>query len=1256
VGLSYGSETVCANVLGDLNGDGEVGVEEAILALRVAAGEDVGFSEPCVLTGAGPWELGTTYQMCDVVSFNDAFYAALMQHQASTATSPPDSTYWRPLSIGTEGPPGPRGYNSLIAVTDEPQGSNCTNGGKKISAGTDTNRNNILDTSEVSTSTYLCLTGLVEGHSWEYFVDVDRDGASGNFGDCNNLNPVINANGREICGDGIDQDCDGHDAPCRNTDNDNDGYTDLQGDCDDTNPFIHPGLADRCGDLVDRNCDGQEAICNETTDPDHDDFTAEQGDCNNNDPLFHPYAPDLCGDGIDHDCNGSESGCCTVFTAPAPGYGAAPGYGGYYYGGEIKTTVPGNGAYCHPDDVDNDGDGFTENQGDCNDADSSINPSLTTPCPMHFFGNVDLAAGGTVFVNSGVLAGAKIVVPAGAGSGSMPITISSTAAGSVSSYTAVGPGVVFSVPPGTVFATPVTISIPYNPASLAASGKISNDIVLYASNGIVPGPYTIDQANQVVSINVTRLDSTFWSAVWTGPPGVTEATNVFLQNADGSARNGITLPASYYFIHGSTSPDGSKFFISINDGDNSGATNLYMFDTGSITADDPTLATGVTHNTGTITGDNSGPQGATITFRSTWTADGTRILLAGADRFFVLDADTLEVLNGNTAGDQGDKTIGGSIEGQNHDAIPTDDGAYAILTLRTKPNGIGGNTDGAIQLYDVVNGEPIGEPVSICNSCHGDDRTSVLCGLDGTITSNDDGTAPGYGAAGTADTYDGTIYVAGHGAHIAKINLTIDPNDTTNPITINSNSNINIGSPGDTDYLLHDVRKDGDKLYWSTYKVDHDGNLHYGHVDMANNNAVVDITYSPDARADATGNNGSVGGFGGFAPGAGPYYCASGQTADYHMPISMSSEGYITVIPKNTETASGDNTSAGVYEGTIYVAGHGAHIAKATITVDPSNTSAPITVDSLAKINIGSPGNADYHLHDVRKDGDTLYWSTYHVGSDGNLHYGSVGTDGSGLVDNTIAPAPRDGTNTGAAGDGPYYCASGQTDAYHLPISMSNEGYITVIDKSGANAPTQVYPTDSLAVPSDYYFFHGSTSPDGSKFLLSVNYTGGSGNTNLYMVDTDSVVAGTPTLATSVTNNTATLTGDNSGPQGATITFRSTWTPGAKKILMAGGDRFYVLDADTLAVLNGTAGDTTIGGSIEGQNHDALATADSRYAILTLRTKPNGADGNTDGAIQLYDVNNGTPVGEPVSVCNGCHGDDRTSILCGLDGDLQLVR
>jgi hypothetical protein len=581
-----------------------------------------------------------------------------------------------------------------------------------------------------------------------------------------------------------------------------------------------------------------------------------------------------------------------------------------------------------------------------------------------------------------------------------------------------------------------------------------------------------------------------------GGGGVAAVTNVFLDEIVGDL--------DYYYIHGSTSTDRSKFLVTFNENKAEGedaTSHLYMFDADSVANAEPVLVTTGT-NYATIAGDNTGPMSKTITFRSNWTQDDSKIMLSGADRFYVINADTLAVENGT----DGDNTIGG----QNHDALPTDDGKYALLTLRTKPyaGANAGNVDGEIQLYDVENGAPIGEPVSVCNACHtsNPERNAVLCGLDGEINLVP-GTAPGYGGGeATPDTYEGTVYIAGHGAHFAKVDLVIDPSDTVNPIaTLTPWSNLDriqvapTGAPA-TDYWLHDARIDGDTLYWSTYFEDQYGYLHYGTLDLTTDLVLSNNSIAPDCRS-TSGTSTS-------------FYCASGQTDTHYMPITMTNEGYITVIPKATV----------------------------------------------------------------------------------------LGT-------NLLTDAPE-------------LCP-----------------------------PPNVFLNDIVG-DLNYFFIHGSTSTDNSKFLVSFNDNDTTGNSKLYMLNAATVVAGSPALDATVTTNTKTITGDGSGPLGATITFRSNWTQDDSKIMLSGADRFYVINADTLAVENGTDGDNTIA----GQNHDALPTTDGKYALLTLRTKPYaGANaGNMDGEIQLYDVVNGAPVGNAVSVCNSCHGatDERNAILCGLDGEI----
>lgn len=65
-------------------------------------------------------------------------------------------------------------------------------------------------------------------------------------------------------------------------------------------------------------------------------------DCDDNNSLINPGAEDICGDAVDQDCSGADAEC--------------------------ENPLP------DPDTVDDDGDGFTESQGDCDDNDPTIHP------------------------------------------------------------------------------------------------------------------------------------------------------------------------------------------------------------------------------------------------------------------------------------------------------------------------------------------------------------------------------------------------------------------------------------------------------------------------------------------------------------------------------------------------------------------------------------------------------------------------------------------------------------------------------------------------------------------------------------------------------------------------------------------------------------------------------------------------------------------------------------------------------------------
>ena len=175
-------------------------------------------------------------------------------------------------------------------------------------------------------------------------------------GDCKDALNAVHPGATEICGNGIDDNCDGQiDEGCtlytfyKDADGDTygdpasfitnytgvvpEGYVNNKTDCDDTKPTVHPGAVEICGNGIDDNCNGQiDEGCTLYTfykDADGDTYgnpllsvtnytgvvpagyVNNKTDCDDTKPTVHPGAVEICGNGIDDNCNGQIDEGCT---------------------------------------------------------------------------------------------------------------------------------------------------------------------------------------------------------------------------------------------------------------------------------------------------------------------------------------------------------------------------------------------------------------------------------------------------------------------------------------------------------------------------------------------------------------------------------------------------------------------------------------------------------------------------------------------------------------------------------------------------------------------------------------------------------------------------------------------------------------------------------------------------------------------------------------------------------------------------------
>ena len=235
-------------------------------------------------------------------------------------------------------------------------------------------------------------------------------------GDCNDMNPRVFPGAMEICGNQLDDDCTNGDLPCQPncTDADQDGFglgADCRGlDCDDRNARINPFQSEICGDNIDQDCNGRDLACpTDCTDRDRDGFGIGAGclgpDCNDADPNVNAGAVEIINDRIDQDCDGRDLESLNLCDDPdQDGYGTGTGCYGFdcdqadprvHSGrqeicgngldddcnrGDLVCTTQGTGT-CIDQDNDGHGQGACRSSGlDCNDNNPAINPFAEELC------------------------------------------------------------------------------------------------------------------------------------------------------------------------------------------------------------------------------------------------------------------------------------------------------------------------------------------------------------------------------------------------------------------------------------------------------------------------------------------------------------------------------------------------------------------------------------------------------------------------------------------------------------------------------------------------------------------------------------------------------------------------------------------------------------------------------------------------------------------------------------------------------------
>jgi hypothetical protein len=468
-------------------------------------------------------------------------------------------------------------------------------------------------------------------------------------------------------------------------------------------------------------------------------------------------------------------------------------------------------------------------------------------------------------------------------------------------------------------------------------------------------------------------------------------------------------------------------------------------------------------------------------------------------------------------------------------------------------------------------------------------------------------------AAPAATTYSGTFYSASaNGGHIGVFPVTIDPSNTTSPITVNaaSASRIQIkGAPGSSSVLtFHDVRfddassggKNATKIYYAAIQSGGSSTTDIGYVDLTgtltgNNvgkNSMIDIDVTaagviavalnlmdPTSFVDST-TSGRV------------LYCASGMDSTHYYGYSMSFPAYIDAVPLTSIASAGSHVTATTTGFTrTYID---------QIDADATLGTGPDLYAYLGMhASLGNPPMAFLH-GGTNSDGSLLYAST-------NL----------------------------AAGLAPSTNLAGMLHAYLIKTSdLKTLG--TVTDKGGSEyvnglgvampltnmssmAPSKVVSSIAVTVGASTVSpllgtiaYRATWTPDGKYILQSGN---------------DRVII----LSTGATGTTLSLYADT-----------------------AAGVVTSVTGTFATAIASGL-GKGSFGGV---EVHDVISTPDSKYAIVNMRyysdTTNVGVAIKTSG-VQLYDINNKAFIGSVTPTCGSnagsCHvatGDFASRPTCGI--------